>query len=99
MSCHTESICRLTARRIPATGLHPGIELIVCPVQVQGSESPLQIVRAIEIFNTLKQVDVIIVGRGGGSIEELWSFNDEKVVVQWKNIENATEDQVNLILK
>ncbi|MCE5285748.1 MAG: exodeoxyribonuclease VII large subunit [Pelosinus sp.] len=59
---------------------HPGISLILCPVQVQGAESPREIVRAIEIFNNLKQVDVIIVGRGGGSIEELWSFNDEKVV-------------------
>lgn len=59
---------------------HPGVALILCPVQVQGLESPMQIVEAIEIFNTVKKVDVIIVGRGGGSIEELWSFNDEKVV-------------------
>jgi exodeoxyribonuclease VII large subunit len=59
---------------------HPGISLVLCPVLVQGPESPGEIVRAIEVFNTLKQVDVIIVGRGGGSIEELWSFNDENVV-------------------
>lgn len=59
---------------------HPGVSLVLCPVQVQGAESPPQIVRAIEIFNTLTPVDVIIMGRGGGSIEELWSFNDEKVV-------------------
>lgn len=59
---------------------HPGVSLVLCPVQVQGVESPQQIVRAIEIFNTLTPVDVIIVGRGGGSIEELWSFNDEKVI-------------------
>jgi exodeoxyribonuclease VII large subunit len=59
---------------------YPGISLLLCPVQVQGAESPMQIARAIEILNTLNKVDVIIVGRGGGSIEELWSFNDERVV-------------------
>jgi exodeoxyribonuclease VII large subunit len=47
---------------------------------VQGPEAPLQIVQAIQVFNRLAQVDVIIVGRGGGSIEELWAFNDERVV-------------------
>lgn len=59
---------------------HPGIPLTLYPVQVQGTEAPGQIVRAIREFNRLKSVDVIIVGRGGGSIEELWAFNDEQVV-------------------
>lgn len=59
---------------------HPGIPLILYPVQVQGLEAPGQIVEAIYTFNRLKSVDVIIAGRGGGSIEELWAFNDEKVV-------------------
>ncbi len=59
---------------------HPGVELILFPVQVQGPEAPGQIVRAIELMNRLRQSDVIIVGRGGGSIEELWAFNDESVV-------------------
>lgn len=59
---------------------HPGIPLILYPVQVQGGEAPGQIVRAIRDFNKLKSIDVIIVGRGGGSIEELWAFNDEQVV-------------------
>jgi exodeoxyribonuclease VII large subunit len=59
---------------------HPGIRLVLVPVQVQGPEAPAQIVRAIEILNRLRQTDVIIVGRGGGSIEELWAFNDEGVV-------------------
>ena len=59
---------------------HPGITLHFYPVQVQGVEAPAQIVQAIKVFNKLGQVDVIIVGRGGGSIEELWAFNDEKVV-------------------
>jgi exodeoxyribonuclease VII large subunit len=59
---------------------HPGIMLKLYPVQVQGTEAPMQIVRGIEVFNQLNNVDVIIIGRGGGSIEELWAFNDEKVV-------------------
>ncbi len=59
---------------------HPGLRLILFPVQVQGLEAPGQIVQAIEAFNRLANVEVIIAGRGGGSIEELWAFNDEKVV-------------------
>ena len=59
---------------------NPNIELILYPVQVQGKDAPLQIVHAIEVFNRIKTVDVLIVGRGGGSIEELWAFNDERVV-------------------
>lgn len=59
---------------------HPGIPLILYPVQVQGAEAPGQIVEAIRAFNRLKTVDIIIAGRGGGSIEELWAFNAEQVV-------------------
>jgi exodeoxyribonuclease VII large subunit len=59
---------------------HPGVQLILIPVQVQGPEAPGQIVKALGILNRLRQTDVIIVGRGGGSIEELWAFNDESVV-------------------
>ncbi|MDT8901072.1 exodeoxyribonuclease VII large subunit [Anaeroselena agilis] len=59
---------------------HPGVRLILVPVQVQGPEAPAQIARAIEILNRLRQTEVIVVGRGGGSIEELWAFNDESVV-------------------
>jgi exodeoxyribonuclease VII large subunit len=59
---------------------HPGILLKLYPVQVQGAEAPMQIVHGIEVFNELNNVDVMIVGRGGGSIEELWAFNDERVV-------------------
>ncbi|MDF2873837.1 MAG: xseA [Sporomusa sp.] len=59
---------------------HPGMQLILYPVQVQGLEAPGQIVQAIRAFNSLGNVDVIIAGRGGGSIEELWAFNNEMVV-------------------
>lgn len=59
---------------------HPGISLTLFPVKVQGPEAPKEIARAIAVLNRLKQVDVIIVGRGGGSIEELWAFNEEEVV-------------------
>ncbi|CQR74062.1 Exodeoxyribonuclease 7 large subunit [Sporomusa ovata DSM 2662] len=59
---------------------HPGIPLTLYPVLVQGIDAPGQIVQAIQDFNRLKSVDVLIVGRGGGSIEELWAFNDEQVV-------------------
>lgn len=59
---------------------HRGIPLFIHPVQVQGEEAPSQICYAIEFFNKLGNVDVIILGRGGGSIEELWAFNDERVI-------------------
>lgn len=59
---------------------HPGIPLFLYPVQVQGEEAPGQIVRALTVLSRLIDIDVIILGRGGGSIEELWAFNDENVV-------------------
>lgn len=54
-------------------------EVIVVPVQVQGENSAPQIVSAIRKVNKLNCADVIILGRGGGSIEDLWSFNEEAV--------------------
>jgi len=57
----------------------PAMAIILYPVAVQGEEAPGQIVRAIEIANRLNQVDALIVGRGGGSLEDLWSFNEEVV--------------------
>lgn len=58
---------------------YPKINIKVYPVLVQGEKSSYDIVKAIEFFNNYKNVDVIILGRGGGSIEELWSFNEEIV--------------------
>ena len=57
-----------------------GIKLLLYPVKVQGNEAAGEIVRAIEFFNKHKLADVLIVGRGGGSIEDLWAFNEERTV-------------------
>ncbi|KPU44911.1 exodeoxyribonuclease 7 large subunit [Oxobacter pfennigii] len=57
----------------------PGIHILVVPVLVQGEEAPRDITNAVDYLNTREDIDVIIVGRGGGSIEELWAFNDEFV--------------------
>lgn len=57
-----------------------GIKLLLYPVRVQGREAPAEIAHAIEFMNRNKMADVLIVGRGGGSIEELWAFNEEQTV-------------------
>lgn len=57
----------------------PMISILVVPVSVQGENAPFEIARAIEIMNARNEVDVLIVGRGGGSIEEIWAFNEEVV--------------------
>ena len=58
----------------------PSVQLILCPVLVQGTEAAGQIAAAIRFFNEKYPVDVLIVGRGGGSAEDLWAFNEEPVV-------------------
>jgi exodeoxyribonuclease VII large subunit len=55
------------------------VRIIVSPTAVQGAEAPPQIVAALERLALREEVDVAIVGRGGGSIEDLWCFNDERV--------------------
>lgn len=57
----------------------PYVELVLADVLVQGDSSPSQIVSALDNFNTRPEVDVIVVTRGGGSLEDLWGFNDEAV--------------------
>lgn len=57
----------------------PGFRLLLNPVRVQGEGAALEIAKAINQFNEHALVDVIIVGRGGGSIEDLWAFNEEIV--------------------
>ena len=58
---------------------YPVAEVVLAPASVQGAESPPQVVQAIQALNSLPDIDVIIVARGGGSPEELWAFNDEAV--------------------
>jgi exodeoxyribonuclease VII large subunit len=55
------------------------LRIVIAPVRVQGEEAPRDIVEALAALNRLPDVDVIIVGRGGGSLEDLWAFNDERV--------------------
>jgi len=57
-----------------------GIKLLLFPVKVQGEGAAREIARAISFFNKHNLADVLIVGRGGGSIEELWAFNEEETV-------------------
>lgn len=57
----------------------PNVQIILRPVQVQGEGAAKDIARAIEEFNDFGKVDVLIVGRGGGSLEDLWAFNEEVV--------------------
>ncbi len=58
----------------------PAIRIVLAPVRVQGEGAAEEIAAAIERFNRYGEVDVLIVGRGGGSLEDLWAFNEEVVV-------------------
>ena len=66
-------ILRILRKRYPLT------KVLLLPVRVQGAEAPGEISAAIAYANQKKLADLLIVGRGGGSIEDLWAFNDEKV--------------------
>jgi exodeoxyribonuclease VII large subunit len=68
-----QDIFNILRRRFPA------LEVVVAPVKVQGIGAAEEIAEAIRDLNTLPDVDVIIVGRGGGSLEDLWAFNEEVV--------------------
>ena len=59
---------------------NPGIKLYLYPVLVQGKGAAEEVARAIRFFNEKQLVDVLIVGRGGGSMEDLWAFNEEPTV-------------------
>ena len=58
---------------------YPIAKVLLLPVRVQGVEAPPEIVGAIRYANRYKLADVLITGRGGGSLEDLWAFNDERV--------------------
>ena len=66
-------ILNILARRYPLA------QVVFLPVLVQGEGAPPQLVAALERMNREKAADVLIIGRGGGSLEELWAFNDERV--------------------
>jgi exodeoxyribonuclease VII large subunit len=66
-------VVRILTRRFP------NVHLTVYPVRVQGEGSAEEIVKALKFFNAKKMVDVLILARGGGSLEDLWSFNEEIV--------------------
>ncbi|HEF8772217.1 exodeoxyribonuclease VII large subunit [Providencia manganoxydans] len=57
----------------------PSLPVVIYPTAVQGEQAPAQIARAIAIANLRSECDVLIVGRGGGSLEDLWAFNEEIV--------------------
>jgi exodeoxyribonuclease VII large subunit len=62
-----------------ATGIHAGVGLVVYPVRVQGEGAKGEITRAIDDINEIGGFDIILVTRGGGSMEDLWAFNEEAV--------------------
>ena len=64
----------ITGRRFPSA------EIVLYPALVQGADAAASIARGIRYFNTKKSVDLLIVGRGGGSLEDLWAFNEELLV-------------------
>ena len=66
-------IIRVLGKRWPAS------EVVLLPVRVQGTEAPAEIAGAIRYANRYQVGDLIITGRGGGSMEDLWAFNDERV--------------------
>lgn len=68
-----QDMIRILGRRWPLT------KILVMPVRVQGTEAPAEIAGAIRYANRWNVADLIITGRGGGSIEDLWAFNDEAV--------------------
>lgn len=73
MGAAIEDIKNITKRRYPIA------ELVIAPTIVQGDCAPEDIVRSIRCLDDIEDIDVIIVGRGGGSLEDLWAFNTEMV--------------------
>lgn len=66
-------ICQILGRRWPMA------EIVFCPVLVQGEGAASQLVEALARMNRIDGIDTIIIGRGGGSLEDLWAFNEESV--------------------
>ncbi|MDE6839137.1 MAG: exodeoxyribonuclease VII large subunit, partial [Acutalibacter sp.] len=77
-----QDILQILGRRWPVA------EVVFCPVQVQGDAAVPQLILAVEKLNHARACDVIIIGRGGGSMEDLWAFNNESLArtVAWSQI-------------
>ena len=60
-----------------ATRRYPGVKILLTPCKVQGEDAVPQIVEGIQLLHQIPGVDIIIIGRGGGSLEDLWAFNEE----------------------
>ena len=69
-----QDVLNVLARRYPL------VEVVFCPVAVQGVNCAKENILALKALNRRKDIDVIILGRGGGSIEDLWGYNDEQLV-------------------
>ena len=76
-----QDITNIIRRRFPSA------DIVLAPVLVQGESAPEQLVRAVNKFSASKIADVIIIGRGGGSAEDLWAFNDEQLAYAVYNCE------------
>ncbi len=73
MGAAVEDIKNVISRRFPLC------EIVICPTIVQGDLAAQDIVKSIKMLDSMEGIDTIIVGRGGGSIEDLWAFNTEEV--------------------
>lgn len=76
-----QDITNIIRRRFPSA------DIVLTPVLVQGESAPEQLVRAVNKFSASKIADVVIIGRGGGSAEDLWAFNDEQLAYAVYNCE------------
>lgn len=76
-----QDITNIIRRRFPSA------DIVLAPVLVQGESAPDQLVRAVNKFSASKIADVVIIGRGGGSAEDLWAFNDEQLAYAVYNCE------------
>lgn len=69
-----QDIINVLSRRYPLS------EIVFCPVAVQGVNCARENIKALKLLNSRNDIDVIILGRGGGSVEDLWGYNDEQLV-------------------
>lgn len=81
MGAAVQDITNIIRRRFPSA------DIVLAPVLVQGESAPEQLVRAVNKFSASKIADVVIIGRGGGSAEDLWAFNDEQLAYAVYNCE------------